>query len=172
MARTLPPTLPPNPSPRQDEYFLHVELLSAEREVLGTFGLPGPRTDVPPTATAAGRSWAFGAEEAATCSSDCVVGRKDGTAFWKEVRHTFSDYGTGVRFVRWRDGGRDAGAYNAHGALLNAPSLTIDLSARSPTERACGSCSYHGGKLIGDQTLCTADTPTLRCAASMLCPTP
>ena len=44
----------------------------------------------------------------------------DNSSFWVTKRHTFTDYGRGVRYLRWRDGARDAAHFSHQtGGLLD-----------------------------------------------------
>ena len=109
-----------------DEHLLRVELRGAAHEVLAHWDVGGGALQQSP----------------AQCTSMCELRRRDGSDFWLNRTHTFVSYGRGVRYVHWRDGGRDADAYEGHsGALIDAPSLKVTLDA----SRGCAaSCGAHG----------------------------
>jgi len=46
---------------------------------------------------------------------------------WYQLAHTFTDYGPGLRYIYWEDGGKDSEFWGGHyGAKLDAASLTIE----------------------------------------------
>ena len=88
------------------------------------------------------------------CTSACELTRQDGSPVWNSVRHAFTDYGPGVRYVHWRDGGIDGDyADGRHGTLLDDPELTIALDPRHGCALQCapygwcsrGTCVCHQG---------------------------
>ena len=140
--------LPPGTS---DAYFLEVTLLDAARNPIDWWGRPGPSIDASgnfATAPSFGEHpphWVF--ESAAICSKECRLTREDGSPFWMERKHTFTDYGPGLRFIRWRDGGRDPASVRGQtGPLLDAPHLTMDLARCGDQLRACVHGTCHLGR--------------------------
>ncbi|MFP2903504.1 phosphodiester glycosidase family protein [Pyxidicoccus sp. 3LFB2] len=90
-----------------DQYYMKVELLDANMAVL--------------------TSWNSGVR---TNSGACEWGGEQ----WDTLTHVFTDYGPGVRYVRWEDGGKDAEGWGAHyGAYLDGAYLGVhDLSPHAP----------------------------------------
>ena len=125
---SLPPGL-------DDNAFLRVELLDEERRVLAMWqpSIDG-KAMLPPQ-----------------CSSACELFRApravrgdapatERTPFWVDARHTFTGYGPGLRYVYWRDGGRDDSAFSGfYGTLIEGANLTVALDAvRSTCALDCG----------------------------------
>ena len=109
----------PLPPGNADEYFLKVELRDASHAPIEWWGRDGPATH-----------WSFADASPVSCSSDtCALSRADGSPFWTTREHTFSAYGSGLRYVFWKDGGREAGAFaGRYGTLLDAPTLSVKLA--------------------------------------------
>ncbi len=72
--------------------------------------------------------------------------------FWKRLSHVFTDYGPGLRYIYWEDGGRGVESWSDHhGALLDAAWLSVDTAyqpsmtptpANSPTPTAVSTPAY------------------------------
>ena len=128
-----------------DEYLLRVELQDASHQVLTHWQLGSDAQRASPP----------------QCSAMCQLRRRDGSGFWINRTHVFSNYGRGVRYVRWRDGGRDGDAYDGHtGALLDSPSLTLTLD---PARGCAVSCGQHGTCVAGE-CVCETDWQGMHCA--------
>ena len=111
------------PPGERDEAFLRVELRDKQHEVIAEWQPGEVSQRASPT----------------RCSSSCELSRVDGTPFWTMMSHNFTNYGSGVRYVHWRDGGRDGEAYTGHvGTLMDAPTLTVDLLPASGCAKDCG----------------------------------
>lgn len=67
-------------------------------------------------------------------------GLQTANANWQKLSHTFSNYGAGVRYIYWEDGGDDAEYWAGHyGAQMDNASLTIGLSSNAaPTNLLLG----------------------------------
>ena len=162
---------------QSDRFFLAVELLDSRRNTIVRWGPAGPPPGDNSNAAGAGeedeeheRWWSFSPDQAATCSKSCELSRAGGSPFWSVRRHTFSAYGVGVRYVRWRDGGRDGGDFSRQfGALLDAPSLTVDLlgfvGAAEEAKRTCDACGEHGSCDVSGSCVCDTGWYGASCAA-------
>jgi hypothetical protein len=54
-----------------------------------------------------------------------TIWRGSGAASWDQLSHEFSDYGSGLRYIYWEDGGKDENRWAGwYGAKLDAASLT------------------------------------------------
>jgi hypothetical protein len=107
-----------------DEYYLKVDLLDAQGGVV--------------------TSWSSGI---VANGGDCRWGEE----VWEEVYHIFHDYGPGVRFVRWEDGGKDREFWGGHyGPQLDAAYLTVqdhtEYARHHPHFRALSSRPVCGGQ--------------------------
>jgi hypothetical protein len=87
-----------------DRYYLKVDLLNESQQVVASWN-----------------------SQTQTTSGECQWGGE----VWEELSHVFENYGPGVRYVRWEDGGIDGEFWAGHygPALDNAV-----LSVRSPAE--------------------------------------
>ena len=58
------------------------------------------------------------------CSTTCQLHRTDMSGVWTTVSHTFRDFGHGLTYIVWRDGGRDTEVFAGQtGPLLDSPQL-------------------------------------------------
>ncbi|MFP2959231.1 hypothetical protein ACLEPN_15660 [Myxococcus sp. 1LA] len=94
-----------------DWYYLKVSLLDANRQVV--------------------TSWDSGEQLG---PGQCVWGGDS----WHQLFHTFTGYGSGVRYVRWEDGGRDSEYWGGHpyGAVLDEAFLALDAPVSTPSSLA------------------------------------
>jgi hypothetical protein len=52
---------------------------------------------------------------------------------WQQISHTFANYGAGVRYVYWEDGGKDVEYWAGHyGTQFDGASLTLTVPSNSP----------------------------------------
>jgi ketosteroid isomerase-like protein len=52
---------------------------------------------------------------------------------WQQISHTFANYGAGVRYVYWEDGGKDTEYWAGHyGTQIDGASLTLTVPSNSP----------------------------------------
>nr|XP_060615070.1 F-box only protein 2 [Anolis sagrei ordinatus] len=59
--------------------------------------------------------------------SDTIAVPQDNEGEWNEITHTFSDYGPGVRFVRFEHGGQDTCFWKGwYGARVTHSSVTVE----------------------------------------------
>jgi PKD repeat protein len=87
------------------------------------------------------------------------------TSDWVEKTHTFTGYGTGLRYIYWEDGGLGAeSAGPTDGALLDAASLTIDIAPTtapeitvSPLSLSFGDMDVSGGTTVAQSVTVTND---------------
>lgn len=104
-----------------DEYFLKVDLLNAQGAIV--------------------TSWSSGV---VPNGGDCRWGEET----WEEIYHIFQDYGPGVRYVRWEDGGKDREFWYAYyGSLLDGAYLTVqdtsEAARHHPTFRLLNTTSFY-----------------------------
>ena len=131
-----------------DMYFVYVQLLDANRMPLASWGRDGP-----------GAYWQFATDVEPQCAAGCFLANNQ--SVWATQAFSFAGYGAGVRYVRWKDGGRDAEAFaGRHGAVLASPSLTVATAA--PGE--CGLQCVHGACGPGGGCQCEAGWEGALCA--------
>ena len=105
------------------------------------------------------------------CSLTCELQRRGPSPFWANVSTTLTGYGAGVRYVLWRDGGREGEAdgegsqadyAGTVGTLLDAPMLTVTLD---PALGAClHGCGSYGSCEGGSACVCTDGYAGARCS--------
>jgi len=96
-----------------DKFRLQVELRDFKNRTLAFFD----------------RTWELSELQAPLiCSKTCKLHRTDSSGTWTTIQHTFRDYGHGLSYIVWRDGGRDTEAFAGQtGPLLDSPELVVAI---------------------------------------------
>ncbi|KAJ7997452.1 hypothetical protein DPEC_G00229150 [Dallia pectoralis] len=79
---------------------------------------------------------------------------------WRQVSHTFSDYGPGLRFISFEHGGKDTKWWKGHyGVRVTGSSVTIETMQASPARNLLKNPAGNGASLEGSD-----ECSSLRCA--------